>query len=258
MIKKIFIIAVLSVLYVAVLPAQSLKEAIKKQPQGIIYNTEMSGLFRFHTNGFALGFNYGQLKTYYRTTTWQVELVHLKHPQEYLDRIQFNPARPGSNGTSFTFGKQNSFFALNGGYGQKYYFSGKAKKQGVAVGMSYSFGPTLGFIKPYYLELYRTDNRNATVIESYSEENASSFLDRNDIVGGGGFGYGFGDISLAFGGQAKAALHLDWGAFEEFIRAVEVGIMINVYNKSIPIMLEADNRPYFINLYFSAELGKRK
>ena len=116
----------------------------------------------------------------------------------------------------------------------------------------------MGFIKPYYLELYRTDNRNATVIESYSEENASSFLNRNDIVGGGGFGYGFGDISLAFGGQAKAALHLDWGAFEEFIRAVEVGIMINVYNKSIPIMLEADNRPYFINLYFSAELGKRK
>lgn len=258
MIKKISIIAIFSIFCVAVLSAQSLKEALKKQPKGVIYNSEMSGIFRFHTNGFALGFNYGQLKTYYRTTTWQVELVHLKHPQEYLDRVQFNPARPGSNGTSFVFGKQNSFFALNGGYGQKYYFSGKAKKQGVAVGMSYSVGPTLGFIKPYYLELYRTDNRDATVIEPYSEENASSFLDRDDIVGGGGFGYGFGDLDFAFGGQAKAALHLDWGAFDEVIKALEVGIMVNVYNKAIPIMLVADNRPYFINLYFSAELGKRK
>lgn len=261
MIKKTLVIAILSMLYVAVLPAQSLKESIKKQPKGVIYNTEMSGMFRFHTNGFALGFNYGQLKTYYRTTTWQVELIHLKHPQEYLDRVEFAPMRPGGSASSFTYGKQNSFFALHGGYGQKYYFSGKAKKQGVAVGMSYSVGPTIGFIKPYYLELYRFDNNGlpiGTIAQAYSEENASLFLNRGAIAGGAGFGYGFDELSLAFGGQAKAALHLDWGAFDEIIRALEVGIMIDVYNKAVPIMLEADNRPYFINLYFSAELGKRK
>jgi hypothetical protein len=65
-------------------------------------------------------------------------------------------------------------------------------------------------------------------------------------------------LSITPGGHAKAALHLDWGAFDEVIRALEVGIMIDVYAKQVPIMLTEDNKPYFINFYFSAELGKRK
>lgn len=261
MIKKAIILTVLSILSISMLSAQSLKEAIKNQPQNIIYNTEMSGMLRFHTNGFALGFNYGQLKSYYKTTTWQFEFIQLKHPREYLDRVDFTPMRPGGTPNSFTYGKQNDFFAFHAGYGQKYYFSGKAKKQGVAVGVSWAVGPTVGFIKPYYLELYRFDNNGlpiGTIAQSYSEENSSLFLNPGAIAGGAGFGYGFDEVSLAFGGQARAALHLDWGAFEEIVRALEVGIMIDVYNKQVPIMLTEDNQPYFINLYFSVELGKRK
>lgn len=257
MLKKLPLIILLSFLFTVVLSAQTLKDAIKDQPKGVIYETEMSGLFRLHTNGFALGMNYGKLKTYYKTNIWQFELVHLKHPREYLDRIEFAPGRPGGSANSFTYGKQNSFFALHAGYGQKYYFSGKAKKQGVAVGMSYAVGPSLGIIKPYYLELF-IDNGNATVAQPYSEANANIFLQPYSIAGGAGFGYGFDDLSIVPGGHAKAALHLDWGAFDEVVRAVEVGIMIDVYAKEIPIMLTEDNKPYFVNLYFSVELGKRK
>jgi hypothetical protein len=201
--------------------------------------------------------NYGTLKTYYKTNIWQFEFVHLKHPREYLDRVEFAPMRSGGSASSFTYGKQNSFFAIHAGYGQKYYFSGKAKKQGVAVGMSYAVGPSLGIIKPYYLELF--DNSiNGTSAQQYSAENASLFLNPGAIAGGAGFGYGFDGLSITPGGHAKAALHLDWGAFDEVIRALEVGIMIDVYAKQVPIMLTEDNKPYFINFYFSAELGKRK
>jgi hypothetical protein len=261
MLKKLPLIILLSFLFTVVLSAQSLKDAIKEQPKGVIYETEMSGLLRFHTNGFALGLNYGRLKTYYKTNIWQFEIVHLKHPREYLNRVEFAPMRPGGSANSFTYGKQNSFFAFHVGYGQKYYFSGKAKKQGVAVGMSYAVGPSLGIIKPYYLELYRFDNNGqpiGTLAQSYTEENASLFLNPGSIAGGAGFGYGFDDLSITPGGHAKAALHLDWGAFDEIVRAVEVGIMIDVYAKQVPIMLTQDNKPYFINLYFSVELGKRK
>jgi hypothetical protein len=260
MLKKIPLIILLSLFFMVALSAQTLKDAVREQPN-IIYDTEMSGLVRFHTNGFAFGMNYGKLKTYYKTNIWQFELVHLKHPREYLDRVEFAPMRPGGSANSFTYGKQNSFFAIHAGYGQKYYFSGKAKKQGVAVGMSYAVGPSLGIIKPYYLELYRFDTNglpNGTLAQGYTEENASLFLNPNSIAGGAGFGYGFDGLSVTPGGHAKVALHLDWGAFDEVIRALEVGIMIDVYAKEIPIMLTEDNRPHFINLYFSAELGKRK
>ena len=70
------------------------------------------------------------------------------------------------------------------------------------------------------------------------------------VVGGAGFGYGFDGLSITPGGHAKVGLHLDWGAFEEVVRAVEVGIMLDVYAKEVPIMVSEDNKPYFINLYF--------
>jgi hypothetical protein len=53
-------------------------------------------------------------------------------------------------------------------------------------------------------------------------------------------------------------VHLDWGAFDEFLRALEVGIQLDIYPKKLPIMVNSENRPYFMNLYVSLQLGKRK
>jgi hypothetical protein len=259
MIKKISIFIIGLVFSASFLSAQSIKDAINKQPKGIVYDKEASGFLRLHTNGYTIGGSYGTLKTYYKTNYWQFELVHIKHPREYTNRSQFSAAQNGATGSSFIFGKQNSFFALHGAYGQKRYFSGKAKKQGVAVGMSYSVGPSLGIIKPYYLELFTdvVNGRRVATAQKYTEENGGSFLDVSSIAGGAGFGYGFDELSLVPGGHGKVALHLDWGAFDEYVRAVEIGLMLDVYAKEIPIMLTDDNRPYFINLYFSVEIGKR-
>ncbi len=248
--KKLFISTILTCFSIILLSAQTIS-----QSKGVIYNTELSGLCRFHTNGFTMGINYGTLKTYYKTNIWRLEVVNLKHPREYLNRLKFSPSQGGGSAGSFTYGKQNSFFALHAGFGQKYYFSGKADKQGVAVGMSYSVGPSLGFIKPYYIEM---SNPNGNVIIGYSDETASSFLNLNSIVGSAGFGYGFDELSVVPGGQAKVALHLDWGAFEAAVQAIEVGLMVDFYTKQIPIMVTEDNKPYFFNLYFAVELGKRK
>ncbi len=254
MINKISILIISLIFSGGLLTAQSVKDAIKKQPKGIVYDKEASGFLRLHTNGYAIGGTYGTLKTYYKTNYWQFELIHIKHPREYTNRSQF-----AGGGSSFIFGKQNNFFGLHGAYGQKRYFSGKAKKQGVAVGMSYSVGPSLGIIKPYYLDLYVDRNGRQPISrpQRYTEENSSTFLDINSIAGAAGFGYGFDELSLVPGGHGKVALHLDWGAYEEYVRAIEVGLMLDVYTKEIPIMLTDDNRPYFINLYFAVELGKR-
>jgi len=258
MIKKIAIFIICLIFSGGVLTAQSVKDALKKQPKGIVYDKEASGFLRLHTNGYTIGGTYGKLKTYYKTNYWEFELVHIKHPREYTNRSQFSSA-PGRAGSSFIYGKENSFFGLHGAYGQKKYFSGKAKKQGVAVGMSYSVGPSLGIIKPYYLELFTdvANGQRTATPEKYTEENSSVFLDISRIAGGAGFGYGFDELSLVPGGHGKVALHLDWGAYDEYVRAVEVGLMLDVYAREVPIMLTDDNRPYFINLYFSVALGKR-
>jgi hypothetical protein len=58
------------------------------------------------------------------------------------------------------------------------------------------------------------------------------------------------------------ALHFDWGAFDEFVKAMEAGVMVDFYFKKVPIMVETangdiENSPLFINLFINIQLGKR-
>ena len=234
------------------------KESRKREVRGVVYNKELSGHFMLHSNGFAFGANYGLLKTYYKTTMLQVEISEIKHPKEYVDRIDFTSNGNSSSPRSFTYGKQNSFFGFHVAYGEKRYLTDKARKRGVAVGVTYLVGPTMGLVKPYYLELYSGGGFPPTsVTESYSEENASNFLNKGSIAGGAGFVNGLSEVSFIPGGHFKAGLHLDWGAYDQTVKALEVGFTADVYTKKVPIMIIEENTAVFFNFYIAIKLGKR-
>lgn len=259
-IRQLLLIAGLLIISSTIFAQSSAKELKSRTQKGTLFSKEFSGDLRLHTNGFALGFNYGLIKTYYKSTIFQFEIAELKHPKEYFDRVEFAPVRSGNSPRGFTFGKQNSFFAVHLGYGQKIYFSEKARKRGVAVGMSYVFGPSIGLQKPYYLQIYNFNSDGipvGTINQKYSEENASTFLNRGAIAGGAGFSKGFDEISIVPGGHAKVGLHLDWGAFDQFVKAIDVGVMVDLYTKEIPIMVTEDNSPLFVNFYLTLQFGKR-
>ena len=233
--------------------------------KGIVYEKEFSGDFRLHTNGWAVAVNFGKLQTYYKTRYYHLEFGELKHPKEFKQSFDLNFTPNTTISRSFAFGKQNSFYALRGGYGEKRYLSEKARQRGVAVGMSYQAGPVLGLLKPYYLEIVRRQDGIdvQTTTEKYSPANADLFLDVNDIYGAAGFREGLGELSVRPGVHGKFALHFDWGAFDEFVKALEAGVMVDVFFQDVPIMVEneaitnVENRPYFINLYLAFQLGKR-
>lgn len=263
MIRKIFFIVLLVTFTSSMLQAQDdeRRQRLLKEQKGITYNTEMTGDLKLMTNGWSIAGSYGILKNYYTTTFYTVEFGELKHVREDRQRADYSLSAFGRSARSFVFGKQNSFYALRGGIGQKRYFSEKARRKGVAVGMSYSFGPSLGLLKPYYLEIARQEqgsNRINIYDVKYTEETASEFLEINRIYGSSSLAMGIDEISLVPGGFGKIALHLDWGAFDETVKALEAGIAFDLYFGEVPIMVTNDNRPYFINLYIAAQLGKRK
>ena len=236
---------------------------VSTQNKGVVYNKELAFDFRLHTRGFAAGVTFGKIRTYYSTKFYSIEFGELKGPKE--TRLSFdNLSINGQQAKSFIFGKQNNFFVLRGGIGGKRYFTEKAAKKGVAVGMSYSFGPALGILKPYFLELRRSvDNRFRIVSERFSPENQDLFLNPQNIYGASSFTQGLADLGFRPGIHGKIGLHLDWGAFDEFIKAVDVGLMIDGYINKVPIMIETDdidaeNQRLFINLYVSLQLGKRR
>jgi hypothetical protein len=227
---------------------------------GIIYNRETTFNLKVTTNrGFAPGMEFGRLRTYYRTTYYHVSLGELKHPKEQRQSADPSVSR---SFRPFIYGKQNNFFVARGGWGLKRYYSEKARVKGVAVGVSYAFGPSLGVLKPYYLALRRQEasspGQSRITHEQYSDANADIFLDQTRILGASPFTRGFGDLSFVPGGNASIAFHMDWGAFDEFVKAFEIGFMVDAFARKVPILISDENSPLFLNFFLNLQLGKRR
>ena len=226
---------------------------------GIVYNQEFALGIRMHTNGFAVGTTFGKLKTYYLTKYLHFEIGELKHEKEF--RQSFDTPTPinGHISRAFKYGKQNNLYVVRGSMGAKRYFSEKAKHKGVAFGISYEGGATLGLLKPYYLELRAGDGR-VSVPTRFSEENADRFLDIYSIQGASGWTKGFSKLSVLPGAHGKFAVHFDWGAYDEYLKSVEAGLMVDFFAKKAPIMVERDNvenNQLFLNLFLHLQFGKR-
>ncbi len=241
-------------------PKQNSDEA-----KGIVYDREFTVDLRFlQTNGFSLGINRAKLKTYYLTPFYHFSIGELKHIKEFRRQSFESTGFTGiGNNQSYIFGKKNNLYVVRGGYGQKRYFSEKAKVKGLAVGMAWEIGPTLGLLKPYYLDLgYPTDNgTNRTYRpEKFTEENRAVFLDYTRVGGSVGLGKGLSELSIRPGVHATASAHFDWGAFDEFVKAVEAGFMVDVFFGDTDIMVDlegVENRPFFLNVFVNLQLGKR-
>ena len=255
-----------------------------EESKGIIYNREFTIDTRIHTYGFAVAANWTKIKTFRKSTYFQVELGELKHQKDYRQNSDNTFPNQGSP-QAFILGKRNNLYVARVGYGRKKYLSEKAKRKGVAIGLNYSAGVSLGLLKPYYLDIKQTDPNRPDLIptraEKFNPESPCNFLDPiGRVYGASGFFKGLGEIEPLPGGHFKAGLHFDWGAFDEFVKAIEVGVAVDVFYKRAPILIHIDqemldimntacphlaptqveanpNRPFFINLYVTLQLGKR-
>lgn len=246
--------------------------------KGILFDKEFAADLQLNTNGISLGVNLGKLRTYYKTTFYHISIGELKHPKEFKNREDIRTSNFQENSRSYVFGKQNSLYAIRVGKGVKKYLSEKARRKGLAIGYSYEFGPTLGLLKPYYLELRRAEVTNIVVptlvSEKYSLENADVFLDPDRIFGASSFIKGISEIKPRPGIHLRGGLHFDWGAFDEFVKAMEIGLMADIFFGEINILVDdvdvispspasvlpenVNNQPFFINFYVSIQLGKRR
>ncbi len=242
-------------------------KAIDDTPKGIVYNKEFTVNFAAQTNGFELGVDFGKLITYQKTRYYHFGIGELKHARETRSNLQATvPSTIVAR--SYIFGKQNNLYAIRAGLGTKRYLTEKAKEKGVSIGLKYEFGPTLGLLKPYYLEVYMPESATSQSTRSvrYSEETASQFSDPSRIFGASSRVTGLGEIKPTFGAHAKFAVHFDWGAFDEFVKALDAGVMVDVFLQNTPILIDGaninneavENRNLFLNLFVNLQFGKRK
>jgi len=231
--------------------------SVMGQRKGFLYKTELAGNITMHTNGYILSLVDGEVETYYRTKYRFLSFGNLKHPREFNQSVRYQGTASAFN--NFTYAKRNSMFALRAGLGYKRYISEKAKRKGVAVAIDYAGGASLGILKPYYLTVtYQEDGIPTRRAIKYSEENEDLFLDVTRILDSESWHKGIWESRLSPGIFAKLGLHFDIGATDEYIKALEVGIMVDQYFTKIPIMVTEENSSTFVNLYLTLQFGKRK
>lgn len=222
------------------------------------YDHEFNVGGRLNTNGWSGYLEYEKRSSDVTHTIFQFELGEIKHPKEDkraktkgVDIYGF----PYS-GHAFVYGKKNIFYQARLGVGQRRLIGGKGNKNGVEVSAIYMGGFSLGLVKPYMLEL--TDSTSAgSSYQKYTPENANSFLNVNNILGGPGLGKGWSDVKVTPGLYARIGMRFDWAEFNEFVSAVEVGLNAEMYAQKVEIMIENPGQKFFYGAYVSLLFGKR-
>lgn len=249
--RKPFFLFSLSLLLTLSLFAQRKQKII--DPQDYQYKHEASAGLRIQTNGFTIFGEYGWIKDIYRTRLLQLEYSY------YIDYRQKKQHAQSSGGRDYVFGLQNRFHVIRLAYGFKRTIADKAARNGVRLSGVFFGGISLGLLKPYYLNLLQETDGAAPQVkpERYSAANESRFLDRDTIVDAAPIRYGLNQIQPVPGLHVKAALDFDWGTKDEFVKALEAGIMLDFYYKRLPIMVNNSNRFYQAAFYISFQFGKR-
>ena len=231
--------------------------------KGVVFSEETIFELRAHTQGFAIGFKKGKLKSYYRTTYYGLEFGYIKDGRERRRNKNISISGEALS-SAFIYGKRNQLFNLRMSLGEKRYLSEKTRRRGLAVGVIYEGGASLALLKPYYVRVIRTESDRVTQsLEDikYSEDLHDDFLNDEIIYGGTNFFKGFTELSPRVGLHGKLAMHWALGAFDKQVKAAEAGLMVDIYPGKIPLLVERNditNSFYFAKLYISFQFGKRK
>lgn len=222
-----------------------------KQVNSVALKTEVYGGVTMHTSGWGATLNYTKFKTVKTKQMLTLDLASMKHSKEikiqgYVDQ----------NSKDFVYGKLNGFLVTRIGYGMKYTAYEKTREKGVNIFWHWNVGPSIGFLKPVYLDVVNItpNGRISTPIqEPYNPENHNL----NNIYGRTKGIRGLAETKLIPGGFAKLGLEFEYNDDREFIRALAVGVAVDVYPKKVEIMAFAENSFIFPSLYINVMIGKR-
>ncbi|MBL7784470.1 MAG: hypothetical protein JNM36_01050 [Chitinophagales bacterium] len=250
--------------------AQNVAVPDKLTADDIVYHREFTFGAKLHTRGWGVQADFVKIHSIFKKTLYSIEFMDYHSPKEMRQQSLF----PNTRGLvkSFIYGKENAFFAINASMGKIRILAEKARRSGVGIGLYYGGGLSLGLQKPYYLNMVvgynSVTNRPIIERERYTDENATWFLNPNMIDSGAGFQYGWNELQLFPGGQARVAVNFDWASYHEFVKAVEVGATFNAYLPEVGSLFKGEptgfhlmvgEQPnyFFTTLYVRAMLGRR-
>ena len=235
--------------------------AMAQQPQSIyddasrtLYAHEMYGGPLVHGNGWGVTFQYGKYVTANNRNMVGIDIVSMKHPKEIKS---FNPNYQDARG--YFYGKLNSMIIIRPTIGRKHRIAEKIRKSAVEVNYVWGIGPSLGLLKPVYLQIGIPDYPYQTIVTERYDPNVH-FAD--NIFGRASWFKGLGEMKVYPGAFGRFAFNFEYAGTNSGIRALEAGVSMDAYGKKVPIMADLDdagiNKQFFLEFYIAMHFGAKK
>lgn len=217
------------------------------------FKREMYGGIMLHGDGWGLHFHHAKHRTAVNRRLLSIEIASMKHPKEVKS---FNPYYEDSRG--YFYGKLNALTILRPTYGRKIQVTDKIRRSGVEINWIWGIGPSIGLLKPVYLEIGKPDAipYETYVIERYDPE----VHNVQNIYGRASWFNGIGEIKPYIGGFGRTAVNFEYSGHTTGIKAIEAGVSMDAYATKVPIMAElegVENKQFFFEFYIAVQIGKR-
>jgi hypothetical protein len=212
------------------------------------YNRELHFGFFLHNFGWGI-----ELSKYFKQTVdkqryFEIQFTFIHHPKRQKTFSYFIQDSRG-----YYYGKLNSFFVFRGLYGKKHTIAHKIRSSGVELAYKWGVGPSLGFLKPVYLEIFNPENGGFLEIERYNPEKH----DLHNIFGRAGGLRGFDQIQFRPGIYAKFGLQIEYSGKKQGVTGIEAGIALDSYFQRIALMADIENIQFFPMIYLNFFFGKK-
>lgn len=255
MYKNIYLFILFSLFSFSIF-GQELKDSQSRLDAGedlkVLYRNESNfGLFVHSAGGLGIAYRRGYHVHGTRKRMLELEAQNFKHPKEIKSVNSYY-----DNSKGFIYGKLNSILLIRGGVGFQNILFEKQEKKNVEIRYSYFVGATLAFAKPVYLEVIVPTNDPAINTVSTERYNPDKHFP-SDIYGKAPFFKGIDQLRVYPAGYAKLALSFEYGKRYNVIKALETGVVLDVYAAALPMMAFSKKQQMFATLYLKMVWGKK-
>ena len=215
----------------------------------VLYRNEASGSIFLHTSGFGLNYRRAHHLTGTRKKVFEIDALTMHHAKEV--KISHT-----ENSKGYYYGKINSLIIFRPGVGFQNTIFRRGERKSVEIRYSTFIGASLCLAKPVYLEiLHHIQGSDQQVIstEKYDPE----VHNQNNIYGRSTFFTGINRSTIYPGGYAKFAVSCEYAESKNEVKALEIGTVLDVYPRPVPVMAIKKNNSFFVTLYASFVFGKK-
>lgn len=213
----------------------------------VLYKNEASGKIYANTRGFGVAFKRAKHVTAKTRSFYEFDAQNLKHPKE------IKVTGEAQDRKRFVYGKVNSVLLVRGGVGLQNIIFSKADNKAVEIRYSTSIGGTIGFAKPYYVQVVRRHNNTS---EQAVKFNSDSFT-QDSVIGRGTFSDGLEETKIYPGLNAKFNLSFEYAPYTNLIRAIETGVSLDYFPKALPIMARNPSENIIITFHVGFVFGQK-